>query len=133
MAVTITNSTIEALNTVTEVTRSLATVDTDNSTEVFTFTPTVSGGKLLIVFVNDNLLQSDAANNDSTFSIAAGDFAYGAAAITGTVTVDKVECIQVETVRVLQDDGTVAITMTPGTDDKLTADNALAITVYELL
>ena len=132
MAVSVTNSPIVAFNTVTAITSNLATADSDNLAEVFTITPTAADGKLLILFKNSNLLQTVAATNDSTFSMAAGDM-WQVKAVTGTITVDTDKMIQVETAKVLQDDGTILLTVTPGTADKLLANNALAIVVYELL
>ena len=132
MAVAVTNSPIVAFNTVTAITSNLATVDVDATAEVFTITPTASDGKLLILFKNSNLLQTVAATNDSTFSMAAGDMWQGKA-VTGTITVDTDKMIQVETAKVLQDDGTILLTVTAGTGDKLLTNNALAIVVYELL
>ena len=132
MAVAVTNTPILAFNTVTAVTRSLATSTTDNEAEVFTITPAASGGKMIIEFAFDNKLATAAAGNNSTFSIAAGAFS-GAKAVTGTITKATNKCIQVETSRVLSATGTVVITVTPGTDDSLTTNNAAAVTVFELL
>lgn len=132
MAVTAVNSTVEAFNTVTATTRNLATADTDALAEVFTITPTVSGGKLLIVLDLDNLVATAAADADATFSIAAGDF-WAGKAITGTVTKSTKKMIQVETAKVLQDDGTILLTLTPGGADKLLSNHAAAVEVFEIL
>jgi hypothetical protein len=132
MAVTVTNSTIAALNTVTATTRNLATADTDALAEVFTITPTAPDGKLLIVLDLDNLVATDAAAADATFSIAAGDF-WAGAAVTGTVTKSTKKMIQVETAKVLQNDGTIALTLTPGASDKLLSNHAAAVEVFEIL
>lgn len=132
MAVTCANSTIAKFNTVAAVTSNLATADTDKLAEVFTIVPTVSSGKLLIVIDCDNLVATAPADKDITFSIAAGDF-WAGKAITGTVTKSTKKAIQVETANVLQDDGKVLLTLTPGADDKLKSNHAAAVEVYELL
>jgi len=132
MAVAQVNSTIAAYNTVTAVTTSLATADADALAEVFTVTPTVDGGKLLIVFHFSNLVATAAADDNATFSIAAGDF-WAGKAITGTITKATDKMIQVETANVLQDDGTVLITLTPSANDKLKTNHAAGIQVFELL
>jgi hypothetical protein len=132
MAVTVTNSTITAFNTVTSTTRNVATSTTDAEAEVFTITPTVPDGKLLIVLDLDNLVAADAAGADATFSIAAGDF-WAGAAVTGTVTKSTKKAIQVETAKVLQNDGTILLTLTPAAADSLATNHAAAVEVYELL
>jgi hypothetical protein len=132
MAVAVSNSTVVALNTVTATTRNLATADTDSLAEVFTITPTRPDGKVIIVLDLDNLVATAAADADATFSIAAGDF-WAGAAVTGTITKSTKKIIQVETAKVLQNDGTILLTLTPGADDKLKSNHAAAIEVFELL
>jgi hypothetical protein len=132
MAVTITTSPVTAFNTIIAGTENLATADTDALAEVFTYTPTASGGKILIEFDLSNKAAVAAADADATFSIAAGDF-WAGKAITGTITKATKKAIQVETANVLQDDGTIAITLTPGANDKLLSNHAANIVIYELL
>jgi hypothetical protein len=132
MAVTITTSPVTAFNTIIAGTENLATADTDALAEVFTYTPTASGGKILIEFDLSNKAAVSAADADATFSIAAGDF-WAGKAITGTITKATKKAIQVETANVLQDDGTIAITLTPGANDKLLSNHAANIVIYELL
>lgn len=132
MAVAVTNSTVTAFNTVTATTRNVATADTDALAEVFTIIPTVPDGKMIIVIDCDNLVATAAADSDATFSIAAGDF-WASKAITGTVTKSTKKVIQVETANVLQNDGTILLTLTPSATDKLLSNHAAAIEVYELL
>jgi hypothetical protein len=132
MAVAVSNSTVVALNTVTATTRNLATADTDALAEVFTITPTRPDGKVIIVLDLDNLVATAAADDDATFSIAAGDF-WAGAAVTGTITKSTKKIIQVETGKVLQNDGTILLTLTPGANDKLKSNHAAAIEVFELL
>lgn len=132
MAVAVTSSAIEALNTVTEITSNLATSTTDAESEVFTITPKADTGKLLIMFKFSNLVATAAAGADATFSIAAGDL-WAGKAVTGTITKAKDMMIQVETAKVLQDDGTILVTLTPAADDSLKTNHAAAVVVYELI
>jgi len=132
MAVTCTNSTIAAFDTVTATTRNLATADVDALAEVFTITPTRKDGQVIIVLDLDNLVATAAADADATFSIAAGDF-WAGKAVTGTITKSTKKIIQVETAHVLQSDGTILLTLTPGANDKLLSNHAAAIEVFELL
>jgi len=131
-AVAATNSPIVAFDTATAITSNLATADTDALAEVITITPAAPMGKLLILFKFSNLLATAAADSDATFSIAAGDL-WAGKAVTGTITKATDMMIQVETGRVLQDDGTVLLTLTPSATDKLKTNHAAAIVVYELL
>lgn len=132
MAVAVTNSTITAFNTVTGTTRNVATADSDGLAEVFTITPTRPDGKLVIVLDFDNLVATAAADDNATFSIAAGDF-WAGVAVTGTVTKSTKKIIQVETAKVLQNDGTILLTLTPTSNDKLVTNHAAAVEVFELL
>ena len=132
MAVAITSSPVVAFNTILAGTENLATADADALAEVFTYTPTASGGKILIEFDLSNKLATAAADANATFSIAAGDF-WAGKAVTGTITKATKKAIQVETANVLQDNGTILITLTPGADDKLKSNHAANIVVYELL
>jgi hypothetical protein len=132
MAVAVTNSPVVAFNTILAGAENLATADADALAEVFTYTPTAPGGKILIEFDLSNKLATAAADADATFSIAAGDF-WAGKAVTGTITKATKKAIQVETGNVLQDDGTILITLTPGANDKLVANHAANIVIYELL
>jgi len=132
MAVSVVNSTLTAFNTVVATTRNVATADTDALAEVFTITPTVPDGKMIIVLDFDNLVATAAADDNATFSIAAGDF-WAGVAVTGTVTKSTKKVIQVETAKVLQNDGTILLTLTPSANDKLVTNHAAAVEVYELL
>ena len=80
----------------------------------------------------DNLVATAAADADATFSIAAGDF-WAGVAVTGTITKSTKKIIQVETAKVLQNDGTILLTLTPGANDKLLSNHAAAVEVFELL
>ena len=132
MSVTVTNSPILAFNTIAAGTENLATADTDALAEVFTITPTAPDGKCLIELDLSNKLATAAADSDATFSIAAGDF-WASGAITGTVVKATKKIIQVETANVLQDDGTILLTLTPSATDKLKSNHAANVVCYELL
>lgn len=132
MAVAVTNSTVAAFNTILAGTENLATADTDALAEVFTYTPTKGDGKILIEFDLSNKLATAAADADATFSIAAGDL-WAGEAVTGTITKATKKAIQVELGKVMQNDGTVLITLTPGAGDKLKSNHAANVVVYELL
>lgn len=132
MAVNITTSKVVAFNTILVGTPNLATADVDALAEVFTYTPTKGDGKILIEFDLSNKLATAAADADATFSIAAGD-CWAGEAVTGTIVKATKRAIQVELGKVIKNDGTVLITLTPAATDKLKANHAANIVVYELL
>lgn len=114
MAVTVTNTTISALNTGQTLTANAATSTVANTAEVFTYTPKASGGKMALIMQS----ASTSALKGISYSIAAGDL-WAAKAITGTIgstaANSAIEVLQIDTARVLQDDGTILITVAPGT------------------
>lgn len=126
MAVTITNTTISALNADQTLTANAATSTTVAAAEVFTFTPTKSSGKIAIIF--NNL----AATGAVTYSMSAGDL-WAGADVTGTIAGSAIEVVQVESAKVLHDDGTIAITCTPTTGKILLTDQAFKVYALELL
>ena len=128
MAVTITLSKIASLNTIATVTKCPATADVDSTAEVFTVTPTKSGGKMLFIIGGTG----SAADGDITFSISAGAFS-GPKLISGTVTKNTEKMIEIDTMRVKQSDGTIAITLTPAATDKLLTDHAAYMKYIELI
>lgn len=113
MAVSVTKSPIVTLNTLADLTANAATSTVAGAAEVFTITPTAAGGKMLMAFYD----ASTEAVARPTFSIAAGDL-WAGKAITGTfgssAAVAGIDILEVETGRVLQDDGTILVTITPG-------------------
>ena len=113
MAVSITNSTIAALNTHQILTPNAATSTEIGGSEVFTFTPKASGGKIALIFSE----ASTAATAKASYSIAAGDM-WASKAITGsigsTTAAGKLEVLEIDTALVMQDDGTILITVSPG-------------------
>lgn len=129
MAVTVINSSITAFNTIATVTSNAATANTDGLAEVFTITPTVSGTKLVVIIGGTGA----EADGDITYSFAAGDFHAGKA-VTGTVTKNTEKMIEVETSNVLQDDGTILLTLgTEKATDRLLGDHAAYVKVIQLL
>lgn len=128
MAVTVTNSSIAAFNTITAVTSNAATADTDALAEVFTITPTKSGTKMLIIIGGTG----SGADGDITYSFAAGGF-WAGKIVSGTVTKNTEKMIEVETGNVLKYDGTIALTLTPAATDKLLTNHAAYVKVVQLL
>ncbi len=128
MAVTVTESVFTALDTITTVTSNAATADVDNTAEVFTIGPSKAGNKMVIIIGGTGA----AADGNITFSIAAGDLWQGKA-VTGTVTKNTEKMIQVDSAKVMQDNGTILLTLTPAATDKLLTDHAAYVKVIELL
>jgi hypothetical protein len=134
MAVAVTNSTLTSLNANLAVTENASTQSDVGGTEVFTVTPTKSGGKLLFVFEDG----STAATALPSYSIAAGDL-WAANAITGTfgnsAAAGGKNALEVDTARVLTDDGTILITLSPGntTAASLKDTHHAKLTVYEMI
>ena len=131
MAVTVTNNVIAALNTNQAITVNAATSTVVGGTEVFTLTPTKSGGKLALLFVE----ASTAATGKCSFSIAAGDL-WAGKAVTGTfgstAAAGSLDALEVDTARVLQDDGTIAITVSPGDTSASMLANTHHMKMYAL-
>jgi hypothetical protein len=128
MAVAVTGSPIVAFNTIATVTSNAATADTDALAEVFTITPTKSGTKAVIIIGGTG----SGADGDITYSMAAGDF-WATKAVTGTVTKNTEKMVEVEYGNVLQDDGTILLTLTPAATDKLLTNHAAYVKFIELL
>lgn len=131
MAVTVTNNVIAALNTNQAITVNAATSTVVGGTEVFTLTPTKSGGKLALLFVE----ASTAATSKCSYSIAAGDL-WAGKAITGTFgstsAAGSLDALEVDTARVLQDDGTISITVSPGDTSASMLANTHHMKMYAL-
>lgn len=128
MAVTVTKSTLSAFNTITTVTSNPATADVDNTAEVFTITPSKAFYKSVLIIGGTG----SGADGDITYSISAGDF-WASGAITGTVTKNTEKMIELETGKILQDDGTIALTLTPAATDKLLTNHAAYVKYIEIL
>lgn len=128
MAVSCVNSTILTMNTVATGTSNLATADTDALAEVFTITPTVGVSKLLIEIGGTG----SGADGDVTMSIAAGEF-WASKIVTGTITKNTIKIIQVDLGKVLRYAGTILLTLTPISTDKLVTDHHEYVRVLELV
>ena len=127
MAVTVTNSTIAAFDTITTVTSNAATANVDGTAEVFTMTPTKAGHRCGLIIGG----AGSAADGDISYSVAAGDF-WASVAVTGTVTKNTEKMIELETAKIMQNDGTIAVTLTPISTDKLLTDHAAYVKFIEL-
>lgn len=128
MAVNVTGSPITALNAIMAVTSNAATADVDGTEEVFTITPTKAGSKGLIIIGGTGSL----ADGNISYSIAAGDL-WAGKAITGTVTKNTEKMIEIDTGMVMQDDGTILLTLDPAATDKLKTDHAAYVKFIEML
>jgi hypothetical protein len=128
MAVTAVNSTILHMNIVATGTSNLATADVDGTAEVFTITPTVGVQKLIVEIGGAGA----AADGDITASFAAGEF-WASKAISATVTKNTIKVIQVDLGMVLRYAGTVLLTLTPVSTDKLVTDHHAYVRVLELV
>jgi hypothetical protein len=128
MAVAVVNSTILKMNTVATGTSNLATADTDALAEVFTITPTVGVQKLLIEIGGTG----SGADGDITASFAAGEF-WASKIITATITKNTFKVIEIDLGMVLKYAGTVLLTLTPISTDKLVTDHHAFVKVYELV
>ena len=127
MAVSVTNTTIAALNTDQTLTANVATADSADATEVFTITPTKKGSKLLIVFQNAN------SHGAYTYSIAAGAAWASTSAITGSIAQNAKEALQVDTAKVMSASGTILVTLTPASGKKLASEHVATMFVAELI
>lgn len=123
----VTESVIEALNTIKEVVSTAATADSaDGLAEVFEIVPT--SDKLVVIIGGTGA----AADGDISYSFAAGDLPQ-AKAITGTVTKNTEMVIQIDTARVMNDDGKILLTLTPAATDKLVTNHVAYVKVIELI
>jgi len=128
MAIAITNTLISALNADQTLTLNVATVDSANGTEVFTYTPTGKPSKVVIGFVNGT------GHGAYTYSIAKGVGVFQApAAKTGSIAETATEVIQLDMGRYTTATGTVLITLAPANGKKLKSEHVATMWVTELL
>jgi hypothetical protein len=127
MSVTVTNSKIVTMNTALAMTANAATSSTIDQAEVFTATPTRPDYKVAYIIYNGT------GHGSITYSVAAGDFWASTAAVTGTVAAGAFAVVELEGGKVKQDDGTVAITLTPASGKRLLTDHAAGMYVIETL
>lgn len=123
MAVAVTNSTV-SLNSAVNKTFNAATADTADLAEVFTITPTKADYKTVIEISN--------VTGILAYSIAAGDL-WAGKAVTGTVAANKTVIIEVEGGKVMQNDGTILLTLTPASGTKLLTNHAASVQVIQTL
>lgn len=126
MAVSATNSTMVE-NTITTITANAATSSVIDATEVFTITQTKSDQRVVITINN-------VATNQGTitYSIAAGAYWAGSAALTGSVAQGVSRGIVLEGAKYKSATGTVVITFTPASGKRLLTDHALTVQVIQL-
>jgi hypothetical protein len=128
MAVTVTKSTIAALNTIATVNSNAATADVDALAEAFTITPTKKDGKCVLIIGGTG----SGADGDITYSVAAGSH-WAGEAVAGTVTKNTEKMIELETGKVLSAAGTIVVTLTPVATDKLLTNHAAYVKFLQLL
>jgi hypothetical protein len=127
MAVTVTNTPVLNYNTVAAVTKNAATADVDGTAEVFTITPTRANQSCALIIGG----VGSGADGDIGVSVAAGDM-WAGGAVTATVTKNTEAVIQLETAKVMKKNGTIAVTLTPATTDKLKTDHSAYVKFVEL-
>jgi hypothetical protein len=122
MAVTITNSQVTAYDDVVEVTANAATQTTDETAEVFTYTPTAAASGILIRVVT---------SAGVTMSVAAGDRVFSGQDYEETLAAGTF-MTKLDLGKYINDNGEVEITFTPtGTLEDLVNDCALSVEVLE--
>lgn len=113
-------------NTITTITENAATSSTIDQTEVFTITPTKSDQRVVII------IENGPTHGTITYSIAAGAFWAGSAALTGSVAQATERGIVLEGARYKSALGAIAITFTPATGKRLATDHALSVKVVQM-
>jgi len=128
MAISVVNSEVTALGTVTELNLAAATSTVIDTAEEFTITPDPENqmGRGAIVIKNGLA--------GLTFSLAPGDFWASGVALTGTVDAftDTLSVIVVESAKYKKADGTMSLTLTPASGQALVTDHAAAVGFLEL-
>ncbi len=128
MAISVVNSEVTALGTVTELNLAAATSTVIDTAEEFTITPDPEKqmGRCAIVIKNE--LEGLA------FSLAPGDFWASGVALTGTVAAfdSTLSVIVVESAKYKKANGTMSLTLTPASGKALKTDHAAAVGFLEL-
>jgi len=127
MAVSVTNTSITALNSDQTLTANAATSSVVDATEAFTITPTRKGPKIALFFYNG------AGHGAITYSIAAGDMWASTGAVAGSIAAGAIEVLQLDTAKVMSSSGTIVVTLTPASGKRLLTDHACGMYVLELL
>jgi hypothetical protein len=130
MAVAVTKTPIVSFNTLTTVTKNAATADTDALAEAFTITPTKKFGKCVLTI---GTIPGGTPDGNITVSIPAG-VQWQGEAFSATFTKGIAERdIQLETAKYLSAAGTIVVTLTPASTDKLLTDHAAYVVFRQLL
>lgn len=126
MAVAVTESKITDRNEITTVTKNAATADTDGLAEAFTIEVTEADDNLYVIIGGTG----SSADGNITYSFGTGAM-WNAKEITGTVTKNTEAVICVDTANCKKADGTIVLTLTPASTDKLKTDHAAYVKVIE--
>lgn len=126
--VTVSNSKVTALGTVTELKLAAATETVADKAQTFIITPDPEKqmGRCAIV------VQESSGGGNMTFSLAAGNFWASGVALTGTITSSKTMVIVVESAKYKKANGTMSLTLTPASGKVLKTDHAAAVGFLEL-
>lgn len=125
MAVAAVNSTMVE-NTITTITENAATSSVIDATEVFTITPTKSDQRVVLI------IENGPTHGTITYSIAAGAYWAGSAALTGSVAQATERGIVLEGARYKSATGTIAITFTPASGKRLFTDHLMSVKVVQM-
>ncbi len=126
--ITITPATVTNFTDHADAAAAAATSTVVDATEVFEVSITGKPSKVALIFSNAN------GHGSYTYSIAAGDFAFSGAAVTGSVAQNKPNSVrQIETGKVQDDDGKILITLTPASGKRLLSDHAATIRAVNLV
>lgn len=126
--IAIVNSKIAALNADQALTFTATNEDGAGVAQTMVYTPTGKDNKIVIGIVN-----GVAATETITYTIAAGEGVFGAAAKTGTVAAASTDIIQIETGKYMQANGTILVSLDPtNVLKKLTTDHVAKVFAIEL-
>jgi hypothetical protein len=123
---TVITTLLPAMNAGTVSTPTAATADTADLAEIFEITLDKDGKSYIEI---NNV---SAINGTVTYSVAAGEFWMGIAALTGSVAQGVSKIIQLESAKYLKKDGKFYLTITPASGKKLKTDHALTLKAVKL-
>ena len=127
MSVSVTNSKILLPNTAIELVVNAATADVADTAEVFTITLDRADHKAVMTVVNAS------ADTALAVSVAAGDLWAATTALTFSVPAAKEYVVELEGGKDAQDNGTILVTLTPGSGKKLLTDHAAEVKYIETI
>jgi hypothetical protein len=125
--ITVTNTKVLKFNTKYETVANAATETVANTAQKFIITPDKGDEKTII------RITVGPTNGAVAYSVAAGDFWQGIAALTGSAAQAKTTVIELESAKYMKADGTIVITFTPATGKILLTDHALSVEVDSLV